>query len=64
MGPSQDDIWDAIVRSAVPNNKSEDDEFVEAAESLYWQMKTLMEAGFNRDEAFKIVLTIMKGALG
>ena len=42
-------------------NKSREDNDMHLAKFLYSKYKTFMEAGFNEDQAFKLVLAIIGG---
>lgn len=59
---NENDVINAILRAVVEaDNQSNDKELAEAATCLYSQFKALMHAGFTREEAYGLLLTIVEG---
>lgn len=64
-GAVYDDIFNEIVRGIINNNRrarSCGDEFKDASKDLYSHLQILMHAGFTREEAYGLLITILEGA--
>ena len=60
---NENDIWNEILRSVHnEQRKNENDEIKENATNLYSHLEAFMEAGFTREEAYGLLLTILEGA--